>query len=45
MLTFEQSGSLTLYGLGEFPYVKQPVAISEFVKDIWYRTVRIIFVH
>ncbi|TVY42918.1 putative epoxide hydrolase [Lachnellula occidentalis] len=33
-----KSGSLTLNGVGDFPYVKQPVAISEFVRDIWYQT-------
>ncbi|TVY89610.1 putative epoxide hydrolase [Lachnellula willkommii] len=33
-----KSGSLTLNGIGDYPYVKQPVAISEFPRDIWYRT-------
>ena len=28
-----------MYGFGTYPFVNQPVAISEFPRDLWYRTV------
>ncbi|KIX08724.1 uncharacterized protein Z518_03381 [Rhinocladiella mackenziei CBS 650.93] len=33
-----KDGAINIHGFGKIPYVTQPVAISEFPKDIWYRT-------
>ncbi|EXJ78913.1 hypothetical protein A1O3_08413 [Capronia epimyces CBS 606.96] len=33
-----QDGAISPQGINQLPYVKQPVAISEFPYDIWYRT-------
>ncbi|OQU97389.1 hypothetical protein CLAIMM_03323 [Cladophialophora immunda] len=33
-----QDGAISPQGINELPYVKQPVAISEFPYDLWYRT-------
>ena len=34
----DQDGVISTKGINMMPYVKQPVAISEFPHDIWYRT-------
>ena len=37
-------GGFSGFGFGTaFPYVHQPVAISEFPKDVWYGTVSSVF--
>ena len=33
-----QDGAISIKGIETLPYVTQPIAISEFPKDIWYRT-------
>ncbi|KAJ9613550.1 hypothetical protein H2200_003492 [Cladophialophora chaetospira] len=33
-----EDGAISIRGIERLPYVTQPVAISEFPKDIWYRT-------
>ena len=33
-----QDGAISIEGIQNCPYVTQPVAISEFPLDIWYRT-------
>jgi hypothetical protein len=33
-----QDGAISTTGINQLPYVEQPVAISEFPLDIWYRT-------
>jgi len=33
-----QDGAISTKGINLLPFVKQPVAISEFPYDLWYRT-------
>lgn len=33
-----QDGAISTSGINLLPYVKQPVAISQFPHDVWYRT-------
>lgn len=33
-----KDGVISLQGIGSMPYVTQPVALSQFPRDIWYRT-------